>query len=160
MYNQPELFKESRLGLHQIKLNLVAGANYAHNRSEGALLHAPFRGTTLFGGELAKVYRANKECESSMTFTQQLPPSLTPLTLIGRGRSFRKGGSSYRRSGGDRDRSRSAPSSTATRPFKPGDGHATMTVTVPQEPNKRQVQTHEGAPPSKRQRNSGKHKSN
>ena len=41
---------------------------------------------------------------------------------------------------------------TVTRPSKSGNGQATMTVTVPQEPNKRQVQTHEGAPRSKRQR--------
>ena len=76
------------------------------------------------------------------------------------GRSFRKGGSSYRRIGKDRDRSRSAPSSTVTPPSKSGNGQATMTVTVPQELNKHQVQTHEGAPRSKRQRKSGKHKSN
>ena len=67
-----------------------------------------------------------------------------------RSRSFRKGGSSYRRSGEDRDQSRSVPSSTVTRPSKSGKGQATMTVTVPQEPNKRQVQTHEVAPRSKR----------
>ena len=60
-----------------------------------------------------------------------------------RGRSFRKGGSSYRRSGEDRDRSRSAPSSTVTRPSKSGNGQATMIVAVPQEPNKHQVQTHD-----------------
>ena len=62
-----------------------------------------------------------------------------------RSRSFRKGGSSYRRSGKDRDQSRSVPSSTVTRPSKSGNGQATMTVTV------NQVQTHEGAPHSKRQ---------
>ena len=39
--------------------------------------------------------------------------------------------------------SRSAPSSTVTRPSKSGNGQATMTVAVPQEPNKHQVQTHE-----------------
>ena len=69
-----------------------------------------------------------------------------------RSRSFRKGGSSYRRSGKDGDRSRSVPSSTVTRPSKSGNGQATMTVTVPQKPNKHQVQTHVGAPSSKRQR--------
>ena len=72
-----------------------------------ALLHAPFRGTTLFRGELAKVYRANKERASSVTVYQAAPLSLTPYT--GHGRSFSKGGSSYRRSCGDRVRSRSAP---------------------------------------------------
>ena len=126
-----------------------------------ALLHALFRGTTVFGGELAKVYRADKERASSVTVYPAAPTqSYTTKPYTGRGRSFRKGGSSYRRSGRDRDRSRSAPSSTVTRPCKSGDGQATMTVTVPQEPNKRQVQTHEGAPRSKCQRKSGKHKSN
>ena len=57
------------------------------------------------------------------------------------GRSFRKGGSSYRRSGEDRDRSRSSLSSTVTQPSKSGNGQATMTAAVPQEPNKHQVQT-------------------
>ena len=69
-----------------------------------------------------------------------------------RSRSFRKGGSSYRRSGKDTDWSRFVPSSTFIRLSKSGNGQATMTVTVPQEPNKRQVQTHEGSPRSKRQR--------
>ena len=50
---------------------------------------------------------------------------------------------SYRRSGEDRDRSRSAPSSTVKRPSKSGNGQATMTVAVPQESNKHQVQTHD-----------------
>ena len=81
VYNQPELSEESRLGLHQIKLHLVAGANLAwrmvHNHmlmrhsvvldnlsktnpsvdpdQKMALLQAPFKGTTLFRGELTKV---------------------------------------------------------------------------------------------------------
>ena len=84
VYNQPELPEEARLGLHQIKLDLMAGSNYAwrtvHNHmlmrrsvvldnlsktippidpdQRVALLHAPFKGTTLFGGELAKVSSA------------------------------------------------------------------------------------------------------
>ena len=32
-----------------------------------ALLHPPFKGTTLSGGELAKLHRANKERASSVT---------------------------------------------------------------------------------------------
>ena len=47
-----------------------------------ALLQAPFRGTTLFGGELAKVYRANKERAISVTVYPAAPLSLTPLSLI------------------------------------------------------------------------------
>ena len=67
-----------------------------------ALLLAPFKGTTLFRGELAKLQKANKERASSLTVKlQQHPLRLTPLSLsyTGRGRSFRKGGSSYRRGG-------------------------------------------------------------
>ena len=126
-----------------------------------ALLHAPFKGTTLFGGELAKVYRANKEWASSVTvYPAAIPQSYASNPYIGRGRSFRKGGFSYRRSGEYRDWSRSAPVSTVTRPSRSGEGRSTMTVTVPQEPNKRSVQTHEDAPRSKRSRKLGKHKSN
>ena len=43
-----------------------------------ALLHAPFKGTTLFGGELAKVYRANKERACSViVFPTATPQSYT-----------------------------------------------------------------------------------
>ena len=43
-----------------------------------ALLHSPFKGTTLFGGELAKLHRANKERASSVTvYLAATPPSLT-----------------------------------------------------------------------------------
>ena len=84
VYNQPEISEESRVGLDHIKLDLVVGTNFAwravHNHmlmhcsvaldnlsktippidpdQKVALLHAPFKGTTLFGGELAKLYRA------------------------------------------------------------------------------------------------------
>ena len=176
VYNQPEVSEESRLGLHQIKLDLVAGyaCRSVHNHmlmrhsvvldnlaktiplidpdQRVALLHAPFRSITLFRGELAKVYRANKEPTSSVTVYPAAPPqSYTTKPYTGRGRSFRKRGSSYRRSSGDRDHSRSAPSSAVTGPSRSGDGQATMTFTFPQEPNKHQVQTHEGASRSKRQ---------
>ena len=76
MYNQPEISDESRVGLHHLTLDLVACANFAwrmvhhmlmrrsvalDNLSKTiplidpdqkvALLHAPLKGTTLFGGE-------------------------------------------------------------------------------------------------------------
>ena len=102
-----------------------------------ALLHASFKGTTLFGGKLAKLHRAKKERASSVT----VYPAASPQTYFtepytGRGRSFRKGGSSYRRGGRDRDQSKSTPLATATKPSMSGDGHATKTVTVPQDSNK------------------------
>ena len=44
-----------------------------------ALLHAPFKGTTLFGGELAKHQEANTE--QAITFTV-FPMPTAPLSLI------------------------------------------------------------------------------
>ena len=143
IYNQPEISEETRIGLHQIKLDLVAGPNLAwravHKHTimhrtvtldnlsktipridpdqKMALHHAPFKGTTLFGGKLARMYRANKECTSSVTVYPTAPPqSYITKPYPGRGRSFRKGGSSYRRSGRDRHQNRSTPSSSVIRP--------------------------------------------
>ena len=105
----------------------------------------------VLGGELAKLYLANKERASSVTvYPTATPQSYTTKPYPGRGRSFRKGGSSYRRSCRDRDQSRSTPSSTVTQPSKSGSGQATMTVTVPQDSN------NEGAPRSKHQSRSEK----
>ena len=47
-----------------------------------ALLHVPFEGTTLFGGELAKLHRANKERACSVTIYPAASPRLTPPSLI------------------------------------------------------------------------------
>ena len=96
-----------------------------------ALLQAPFKGTTLFGSELAKLHRANKERASLVTVYPAASPQ-TYSTNTGCGRSFRKGGASYRRDRRDRDKSRSSPSATNTKPSKSGTGQATMTVTVPE----------------------------
>ena len=172
VYNRPEIPEESKIGLHHLKLKLVAAANFAwrmvHNHilmrhsvaldhlsktippidsdQRVALLHAPFKGTTVFGGELAKIYRANKERASYVTLYPAAPPqtySTKPCT--GRGKSFKKGSSSNRRGGRDRDQSRSTCSATVIKPSKSADGQATMIVTVPQESNKRKVQSNEGA---------------
>ena len=54
------------------------------------LLNAPFKGTTLFGGELAKLQKDNKECSSSLTAfqLQQHPLRLnTTKPYTGRRRS-------------------------------------------------------------------------
>ena len=140
MYKQPEIFEESRVGPHHLKLGLVAGSNFAwrmvHNHmlmcrsmaldnqsiplidsdQKVALLHAPFKGTILFGLELAKLNRANKECAYSVTvYPAATPQSYSTKLYPGRGRSFRKGGSSYRMIGRDRDQSRSTPSATFTK---------------------------------------------
>ena len=58
-----------------------------------ALFHATFKGTTLFGGELAKLHRANKERASSVTvYSAAIPQSYSTKPYPGCGRSFRKGG--------------------------------------------------------------------
>ena len=94
-----------------------------------ALLHAPFKGITLFGGELTKLHRANKEHGSSVTvYLAATPQSYSTKPYPGCGRSFRKGGFSYRKSGRDRDQSRSTPSAIVTKPSKSGDGQTTMTA--------------------------------
>ena len=51
-----------------------------------ALPHAPFKGTTLFGGELAKLHRANKERASSVTVypAASFDFSTKPYTGLGR----------------------------------------------------------------------------
>ena len=114
-----------------------------------ALLHAPFKGTTLFGGELARVYRASKERASSVNVYPAVP-SVINHPALHRPWEILQERWLFLQSGRDRDRSKSTPSSTVTRLSKSGDGQSTMTVTVPQEPNKRHIQAHENAPPSKR----------
>ena len=61
------------------------------------------------------------------------PPIYAPEPYTGYGKSFKRGGYSYKRGGRDRDHDRSAPSATYTKPSKSGDGQTTMTVTVPQD---------------------------
>ena len=113
-----------------------------------ALLHAP-----------ANLHRANKKRANSLTVYPAATPQSNSIKLYqSRGRSFRKGGSSYRKILGDRDQSRSTPSATFTKPSKSGSGQETMTVTVPQESNKRKVQSNDGAPRNKCQRRSRKPK--
>ena len=133
MYNQPEISEESRVGLHHlIMLHLVAGSsNFAwrtvHNRMlmgrsvawdnlsktippidsdqkvAVLLTAAPFKGTTFLGGELAKLHRANKEPASSVTVYPAATSQSYSTKPYQGGRPFRKGGSSYRKSGRDRD---------------------------------------------------------
>ena len=128
MYNQPEISEESKVCLHQLKLDLVAGSNFAwrkvHNnmlmrhsialeklsqnipliefRSEGCFTSCTFQGygTTLFEGELAKLQKAYKKRASSLTVypaPEASSQTYTTKPYTGRSRSFRKGGSSYRR---------------------------------------------------------------
>ena len=94
-----------------------------------ALLHAPFKGTTLFGGEMVKLQRVNTERANALTVF--LAPSALPTSYAQRGRG----------------QGRFAPSSlsaTITKPAK--DGLTTMTVTVPQDSNKHKVESRGNSP--------------
>ena len=54
-----------------------------------ALLHEPFKGTTFFGCELAKLHRANKERASFVTvFPAASPQTYSTKPYTGHGRSF------------------------------------------------------------------------
>ena len=117
---------------------------------QGCFTSHTFKGTTLFGGELSKLHKANKEHASSViVYPAATPQSYSIKPYPGSGRSFRKGGSSYRKIGRDRDQTRSTPSATFTKPSKSGSGQAKVTVTVPQDWNKRNFQSNEGAPHNK-----------
>ena len=101
----------------------------AHNKSKSSIkednIWATFKGTTLFGGELAKIYRANKELASSVTLFSAPHQTYFTKPYTGCGKSFKKGGS-FRRGGRDRGQSRSTPLATVTRQSKSGDGQATI----------------------------------
>ena len=115
-------------GLHHLKLDLVSASNFAwrmvHNNmlmrrsialdnlprtippidddQKVALLHALFKGRTLFRSELAKLQKANMECGSALTVlpAPAAPPqSYTTKAYTGPGKLFRNGGYSYKRGG-------------------------------------------------------------
>ena len=90
---------------HSVALdNLSKTISLIDSNQKVSLLHALFKGTTLFGSELAKLHRANKEHASSVTvYPAATPQSYTTKPYPGHGRSFRKGGQSYRKCGMDRD---------------------------------------------------------
>ena len=107
-----------------------------------ALLHASFRGTTLFGGELAKMQKANTERASALTvFTvpKGSPSNYVLRPYTGRCKSFR-----------DVTQDTSAPFTTITKPPQTSADQTTMTVTVPQDSYKRKGQSHDEAPQVKK----------
>ena len=91
-----------------------------------ALLHAPFKGATLFGGELAKL-------EAS-------PVSYSSRPYVRRGKTFsdRKGPKKPSRRG--REQGRPMPTATITRPGQAKEGQPSMTASTPQDSNKRKVE--------------------
>ena len=98
-----------------------------------ALLHAPFKGTTLFGRELAKLQEANTKRAATFTvFPQPTAPSTSysACPYVGHGKSF-KDKKGFKKPGGrGRGQGRSAPSATITRPGQSKDGQKALTVSV------------------------------
>ena len=116
-------------------------------------LHAPFRGTTLFGGELAKLHRANKERARSTTVYPAASPqtysTVTGLTVRVASPTGEVAGIEIRVD---------PPLRPQILNSKSGTGQATVTVTVPQDSKKRKAQSNEGAPHAKHPRIAGKPK--
>ena len=123
-----------------------------------ALLHAPFKGTTLFGGELAKLQEANTKRAATFTvFPQPTAPSTSysACPYVGRGKSF-KDKKGFRKPGGKgRGQGRSTPSATITRPGQSKDGQKALTVSLSTDSKKRKTESQDDAPqgPRKAKRN-------
>ena len=126
-----------------------------------ALLHAPFRGTTLFGGELAKLQEANTKRAATFTVFPQPtapPTSYSTRPYAGRGKSFRDDKKGFKKPGGrGRGQGRSAPTATVTRPGQSRDSQKmkALTVSVSTDSKKRKAESQEDVPqgPRKAKRN-------
>ena len=124
-----------------------------------ALLHAPFRGTTLFEGELAKLQEANTKRAATFTVFPQPtapPASYSTRPYAGRGKSFRDDKKGFRKPGGrGRGQGRSTVTATVTRPGQSKDSQKALTVSVSTDSKKRKSESQEDAPqgPRKAKRN-------
>ena len=180
--NYPGMPEGARAAMLLLKLDIISFLNYAwrevHNKmllrrsialdclertlppidqdQKLALLHAPFKGTTLFGGELAKLQEANTKRSATFTVFPQPtapPTSYSTRPYAGRGKSFRdkKG---FKKPGG-RGQGRSAPTTTITRPGQSKDSQKALTVSVSTDSKKRKSESQEEAPqgPRKVERN-------
>ena len=177
--NYPGMPEGARAVMLLLKLDIISCLNYAwremHNKmllhcsialdclrrmlppidddQKLALLHAPFKGTTLFGGELAKLQEANTKCAATFTVFPQPtapPASYSTRPYVGRGRSFndRKG---FKKPGGrGRGQGRSTPSATSTKPGQSKEGQKPLTVSVSSDSNKRAVESQDNAPQTSR----------
>ena len=181
--NYPGMPEGARAAMLLLKLDIISFLNYAwrevHNKmllrrsialdclertlppidqdQKLALLHAPFRGTTLFGGELAKLQEANTKRAATFTVFPQPtapPTSYSTRPYAGRGKSFRDDKKGFRKPGGrGRGQGRPAPTATVTRPGQSKDSQKTLTVST--DSKKRKSESQEDAPqgPRKAKRN-------
>ena len=184
MDNYPGMPEGARAAMLLLKLDIVSCLHYAwreaHNKmllrrsialdclrrtlppidedQKLALLHAPFKGTTLFGGELAKLQEANTKHAATFTvFPQPTAPSASYSThpYVGRGRSFNKKKGFKKPGGRGRGQGRSMPSATITRPGQSKDSQKNLTVSVSSDSKKCKVESQDDAPqlPRKARRN-------
>ena len=173
--NCPGMPKGARAAMLLLKLDIVSFLHYAwrevHNKmllrrsialdclertlppidedQKLALLHAPFKGTTLFGGELAKLQEANTKRAATFTvFPQPTAPSTSYSAgpYVGRGKSF-KDKKGFRKPGGKgRGQGKSAPFTTITRPGQSKDGQKVLTVSVSTDSKKCKTESQDDAP--------------
>ena len=114
-----------------------------------ALLHAPFKGTTLFGGELAKLQEANTK--RAATFTV-FPQPTAPLHLILLDRTCMSDEVEVSvteralRNLAGRGKGRSTSSATSTKPGHSKEGQKTLMVSVSSDSKKRKVDSRDDAP--------------
>ena len=104
-----------------------------------ALLHAPFKGTTLFGGELAKLQEANmKRVATFAVFpTPTAPPvSYSSRPYVGRGKRLADRKGPKKPSG----RGRPMPTATIARPGQAKEGQPPVTASTPEASNKCKVE--------------------
>ena len=123
-----------------------------------ALLHAPFKGTTLFGGELAKLQEANTKRTATFTVfpTPMAPPvSYSSHPYVAGRKSFSDRRGSRKSSGQGRGQGRSTPSATSIKPGQSKEGQTTLTVSVPQDSDKRKAEPRDDTSqtPQKNKRN-------
>ena len=172
--NYPGMPEGARAAMLLLKLDIISFLNYAwrevHNKmllrrsialdclertlppidqdQKLALLHAPFRGTTLFGGELAKLQEANTKRAATFTVFPQPtapPTSYSTCPYAGRGKSFRDDKKGFKKPGGrGRGQGRPAPTATVTRPGQSKDSQKTLTVST--DSKKRKSESQEDAP--------------
>ena len=165
----PAMPEGAKAVMHHLKLDLVACCNFswieAHNKmllcrsialdclrktlppidedQRLALLHAPFKGTTLFGGESAKLQEANTK--RAVTFAVFPTPTAPPVSYssrpyVGRGKSFSDRKGSKKLSGLGRGQGRPMPTATITTPGQSKEGQTSMTASTSQDSNKRKVE--------------------
>ena len=119
------------------------------NHQTLALLHAPFKGTTLFGGELAKLQEASTKRAATFTvFPQPTAPfaSYSTRPYVGRGRSFNDRNNLKKPGRRGRGQGKSTPSATSTKPGQSKEGQKTLTVSVSSDSKKRKVESRDNAP--------------